>query len=180
MDIMINGTLVARGEVVSADGKFGLRLVDVVSPKRAFEQLAKHASSYLILLTLSPDICSDMVPAVSPSSLFTGDYLLQVVGSFVVVILLLVAAVLVMLKRFNGVSSSMSGDMRVISSAGVSQRERAVLLQVGEQQLLVGVAPGNVRTLHVFDEPAIEASEQSAPSFADVWKVATGKAETSS
>ena len=28
MDIMINGTLVARGEVVSADGKFGLRLVD--------------------------------------------------------------------------------------------------------------------------------------------------------
>ena len=134
----------------------------------------------LILLTLSPlTSAQDMAPAVSPSTLFTGDYLLQVVGSFVVVILLLVA-VLVMLKRFNGVSSSMSGDMRVISSVGVGQRERAVLLQVGEQQLLVGVAPGNVRTLHVFDEPAIEASEQSAPSFADVWKVATGKAETSS
>jgi hypothetical protein len=98
----------------------------------------------LILLTLSPlTSAQDIAPAVSPSSLFTGDYLLQVVGSFVVVILLLVA-VLVMLKRFNG------------------------------------VAPGNVRTLHVFDEPAIEASEQSAPSFADVWKVATGKAETSS
>ena len=134
----------------------------------------------LILLTLSPlTSAQDIAPAVSPSSLFTGDYLLQVVGSFVVVILLLVA-VLVMLKRFNGVSSSMSGDMRVISSVGVGQRERAVLLQVGEQQLLVGVAPGNVRTLHVFDEPAIEASEQSTPSFVDVWKVATGKAETSS
>ena len=39
MDIMINGTLVARGEVVSADGKFGLRLVDVVSPKERLEQL---------------------------------------------------------------------------------------------------------------------------------------------
>ena len=25
MDVMINGTLIARGEVVSADGKFGLR-----------------------------------------------------------------------------------------------------------------------------------------------------------
>ena len=33
MDVMINGTLVARGEVVSADGKFGLRLDDVVSCK---------------------------------------------------------------------------------------------------------------------------------------------------
>jgi flagellar motor switch protein FliN/FliY len=40
MDIMINGTLVARGEVVSADGKFGLRLVDVVSPKARLEQLS--------------------------------------------------------------------------------------------------------------------------------------------
>ncbi len=39
MDIMINGTLVARGEVVSAEGKFGLRLVDVVSPKERLEQL---------------------------------------------------------------------------------------------------------------------------------------------
>ena len=39
LDIMINGTLVARGEVVSADGKFGLRLVDVVSPKERLEQL---------------------------------------------------------------------------------------------------------------------------------------------
>ena len=31
--------IVARGEVVSADGKFGLRLVDVVSPKERLEQL---------------------------------------------------------------------------------------------------------------------------------------------
>lgn len=39
MDIMVNGTLVARGEVVSADGQFGLRLVDVVSPKERLQQV---------------------------------------------------------------------------------------------------------------------------------------------
>lgn len=39
MDIMVNGTLIARGEVVSADGQFGLRLVDVVSPKERLQQL---------------------------------------------------------------------------------------------------------------------------------------------
>ena len=39
MDIMVNGTLVARGEVVSADGQFGLRLVDVVSPKERLQKL---------------------------------------------------------------------------------------------------------------------------------------------
>jgi len=129
----------------------------------------------LSLLTL-PALAQESAPAVAPSSLFTGDYLLQVVGSFVVVIMLLVA-VLVMLKRFNGVSASMGGDMRVVSSVGVGQRERAVLLQVGEQQVLLGVGPGNVRALHVFDEPAVTATPSSTtPSFSDVWKVATGKA----
>ena len=127
----------------------------------------------LSLLTL-PALAQESAPAVAPSSLFTGDYLLQVVGSFVVVILLLVA-VLVMLKRFNGVSASMGGDMRVVSSVGVGQRERAVLLQVGEQQVLLGVGPGNVRALHIFDEPAVTATSSSTPKFSDVWKVATGK-----
>ena len=128
----------------------------------------------LFLLTV-PALAQEAAPAVSPSSLFTGDYLLQVVGSFVVVILLLIA-VLVMLKRFNGVSSSMGGDMRVVASVGVGQRERAVLLQVGEQQVLLGVGPGNVRKLHVFDEPAVTSTSPSTPSFSEVWKVATGKA----
>ena len=39
MDVMINGTLIARGEVVSAEGKFGLRLVDIVSTKKRLEQI---------------------------------------------------------------------------------------------------------------------------------------------
>ena len=39
MDIMVNGTLIARGEVVSAEGQFGLRLVDVVSPQERLKQL---------------------------------------------------------------------------------------------------------------------------------------------
>ena len=130
----------------------------------------------IFALMALPALAQESAPAIAPSSLFTGDYLLQVLGSFVVVILLLVA-VLVLLKRFNGVSTSMGGDMRVVSSVGVGQRERAVLLQVGEQQVLLGVGPGNVRALHVFDEPAVTATPSSTtPSFSDVWKVATGKA----
>ena len=132
-----------------------------------------------LALTTVPAVAQEAVPAVSPSSLFTGDYLLQVIGSFVVVILLLIG-VLVLLRRFNGVSSQMSGNMRVISSVGVGQRERVVLLQVGEEQILVGVGPGNVRKIHAFDEPVVEPSASATPSFSDVWKVAMGKAEASS
>lgn len=131
--------------------------------------------AFIFTLMALPALAQESAPAIAPSSLFTGDYLLQVVGSFVVVILLLVA-VLVMLKRFNGVSSSIGGDMRVVSSVGVGQRERAVLVQVGEQQFLLGVGPGNVRTLHIFDEPAVTSTSSSTPNFSDVWKIATGKA----
>ena len=129
----------------------------------------------IFTLMALPALAQESAPAIAPSSLFTGDYLLQVLGSFVVVILLLVA-VLVMLKRFNGVSTSMGGDMRVVSSVGVGQRERAVLVQVGEQQFLLGVGPGNVRILHIFDEPAVTSTSSSTPNFSDVWKIATGKA----
>lgn len=132
-----------------------------------------------LALTTVPAVAQEAVPAVSPSSLFTGDYLLQVIGSFVVVILLLIG-VLVLLRRFNGVSSQMSGNMRVISSVGVGQRERVVLVQVGEEQILVGVGPGNVRKIHAFEEPVVEPSASTTPSFSDVWKVAMGKTEASS
>ena len=131
--------------------------------------------AFIFTLMALPALAQESAPAIAPSSLFTGDYLLQVLGSFVVVILLLVA-VLVMLKRFNGVSTSMGGDMRVVSSVGVGQRERAVLVQVGEQQFLLGVGPGNVRTLHIFDEPAVTSTSSSTPNFSDVWKIATGEA----
>ena len=133
----------------------------------------------LLMFVTSSALAQETTSVVAPSSLFTGDYLLQVVGSFVVVILLLVG-VLVLLRRFNGVSGQMSGNMRVLSSVGVGQRERAVLLQVGDQQILVGVGPGNVRKIHVFDEPVVDPKEASAPNFSAVWKVAMGKSEASS
>jgi flagellar protein FliO/FliZ len=138
-----------------------------------------RALGLLLLLLALPAIAQDAAPVVAPSSLFTGDYLLQVVGSIVVVILLLVG-VLILLRRFNGVSGQMSGNMRVISSVGVGQRERVVLLQVGDQQMLVGVGPGNVRKIHAFDEPVVEQTASSTPTFSEVWKAALGKTEASS
>jgi flagellar motor switch protein FliN/FliY len=31
LDIMVNGTLVAKGEVVTVNGRFGIRVVDVIA-----------------------------------------------------------------------------------------------------------------------------------------------------
>lgn len=39
MDVLVNGTLVARGEAVVVDDKFGIRLTDVVSPMERVKKL---------------------------------------------------------------------------------------------------------------------------------------------
>lgn len=39
LDLLVNGTLIARGEVVVIGQRFGLRLVDVVSPKERIQKL---------------------------------------------------------------------------------------------------------------------------------------------
>ncbi|WP_461516058.1 flagellar motor switch protein FliN [Porticoccus sp.] len=39
LDLMVNGMLIARGEVVVVDGQFGLRLIDIVSPSERLKKL---------------------------------------------------------------------------------------------------------------------------------------------
>ena len=52
-------------------------------------------------------------------------------------------------RGFGGVTGS---AIEVVGQLPLGARERAVLIRVGERQLLIGVAPGSVRTLHVFDD----------------------------
>ena len=46
---------------------------------------------------------------------------------------------MVLLKRFNTVGASTGGYIQVLASAPLGQRERAVLLQVGADQILVAL-----------------------------------------
>lgn len=39
MDVLVNGTLIAHGEIVIVDDQYGVRLTDVVSPVERIEQL---------------------------------------------------------------------------------------------------------------------------------------------
>lgn len=39
MDVLVNGTLIAHGEIVVVDDRFGVRLTDVVSPIERIENL---------------------------------------------------------------------------------------------------------------------------------------------
>ena len=131
-------------------------------------------STLPILIALPAQADADLVATEVGSSLFTGDYLLQVVGSFFLVICVLLA-VMLLLKRFNSISTSKGGYIEVLASAPLGQRERAVLLQVGEEQILVGVSPGNVTTLHHISHPIPRSESETSLTFKEVWNFARSR-----
>lgn len=70
-------------------------------------------------------------------------------------LLVVVALMLVLswgMRRVGGLAGG-AGALRVLGGLSVGTRERVVLIQVADKQLLLGVAPGRVQTLHVLDEP---------------------------
>ncbi len=56
-------------------------------------------------------------------------------------------------RRMRIVGSRVGGAIDVLANVQLGQKERAVLLKVGATQILIGVAPGHVSTLHVLTEP---------------------------
>jgi flagellar protein FliO/FliZ len=101
-------------------------------------------------------------------SVVTGESVFGVVFS-----LLLVVAVIFMLawvmRRMGGATPRSNALMKIVGGLSMGTRERIVLIQVGEEQLLVGIAPGRIQTLHVLEKPlqAADVSDISAASFAD-------------
>jgi flagellar protein FliO/FliZ len=87
--------------------------------------------------------------AAEPS--LAGNLLHMMLGLLAVVLIILVGAWL--LRRFGRVQPGGQGIVRILGGMSLGPRERAVLVQVGEAQLLLGVAPGRVQTLHVLDRP---------------------------
>jgi flagellar protein FliO/FliZ len=77
-------------------------------------------------------------------------------GQVTLALLIVLGAVFVVawvVKRMRGFGNRVGNAIDVIADIPLGQKERAVLLKVGKTQILIGVAPGQVNTLHVLAEP---------------------------
>ena len=74
----------------------------------------------------------------------------------------LIVAIAWLLKRTGRFQAAAGGGLRILGGLSMGSRERVILLQVGATQLLVGVAPGRVQTLHVLGQPLDTASAGGA------------------
>jgi len=69
------------------------------------------------------------------------------------VVLTLVVVLATVVRRARGWSVRGPQHLQVLAEVPLGSKERAVLLRVGGMQLLLGVAPGRVSTLHVLAQP---------------------------
>jgi flagellar protein FliO/FliZ len=83
------------------------------------------------------------------SPLSTANLLETALGLVAVLAIMLVLAWLV--KRYVQVPGIGKGQVQVLGGVSLGAREKAVLLSVAGRRLLVGIAPGQVRTLIVLD-----------------------------
>jgi flagellar protein FliO/FliZ len=107
-------------------------------------------------------------PEAAAPALSAGSVAQVVIGLLGVLALVFAAAWL--LQRFSSVRGTGSGLIRIVGGAAVGQRERIVLVEVGATWLLLGVAPGQVRTLHTMaraESVAAAGAPASAPAPAE-------------
>lgn len=95
----------------------------------------------------------------------SGSYLIQLILGLIVVLICIVALAW-FAKRMNRLQSSTGGMLKIIGGLSMGSRERVVLLQVGSEQLLIGVSPGRINTLHVLEAPLEDAGINAEKTFA--------------
>ena len=120
----------------------------------------RSLAAAVVLAIAAPTRAADTAseaPA-APSFEPMADGLLGVMLNLGLVIAAIVAFAWI-IRRVQGATGNVSGSMRVAGALSVGPKERVLLIDVGERQLVVGVTPGSMRTLHVLDEPL----EQAAP-----------------
>jgi len=75
------------------------------------------------------------------------------------VVVALILGLAWVLKKYGKVSGSNVVDMKVLGGLSLGTREKAILIEVDNTRLLVGVTPGHIQTLHVLgDNKAVSAS----------------------
>lgn len=114
-------------------------------------------------------------PAATPEFNAAGE-LVRVVLSLVGIIGLILAAgwLTRRMQRRHGVAGR---RIRCLETFAVGTRDRLLLLEADGKRLLIGMGPGGMRTLHVYDGTPVEPVEQPAtapvPAFGDLlarWK----------
>ncbi|MFO7602901.1 MAG: flagellar biosynthetic protein FliO [Gammaproteobacteria bacterium] len=124
-----------------------------------------HWSLWLWLGIVWPAFSKENPATLVSEPVSTGQYLQMVLG--LLLVLGVIFALAWVIRRMGQFAAPSNAQVRVLGGISIGQRERVVVIQIAETQLVIGVAPGQVNTLHVFDKPVLLNEGRPAPeSFA--------------
>ena len=95
----------------------------------------------------------------------SGSAILQMLFGLLLIIGLLFAGAYLLRKLNGGRSFGQSGPMRIVGGLMISARERIVLLEVGDEWIVVGIVPGQIKTLHTLPKGEIQSVSGNEKSF---------------
>jgi flagellar protein FliO/FliZ len=102
-----------------------------------------------LLLFLCIDVSAAEHSANSPGVINTSDYFKVVLGLISVIALFLLSTFL--FKRFGNPSMTGRGQLRLIDGLHLGNRERLVLVELKDKQILLSITPGQINKLDTID-----------------------------
>lgn len=97
----------------------------------------------------------------SSNKVGSGGQLLSVTMALLFIVMLIMA-VSWFIRRFGQGVLANTNNMKIVATMPLGTRERVLLVEVGGQQILLGVTATQINTLHVFAEPVIIAPQTQA------------------
>jgi flagellar protein FliO/FliZ len=123
--------------------------------------------NYILLIFFCSPLYALEQAAPAVADPFSASYLFKLVA-VMGFILLLIFALAWMMKKMQITQNSQNGVINIVSAISVGQRDRIALIQVGEEQILVGLTPGKIEKLHELKQPvAMPQVNPAAQNFSD-------------
>jgi flagellar protein FliO/FliZ len=85
-------------------------------------------------------------------------------------LVLVVAAIVLcgwLYSRSQGLRTRGGGIINIIATQPLGPKERILLIEVGDKQLVVGMTSAQVSTLHVFDQPVLRHDPDPRANFGE-------------
>jgi flagellar protein FliO/FliZ len=134
-----------------------------LTPYNGFPQRSTKGFLLSVLMLHAHASVAQTAAAESPG--VSGSAILQMLLGLTLIVAVLFAGAYLLRRLNGGHNFGQNGTMKVVGGLMLSPRERIVLIEVGESWLVVGIVPGQIKTLHTLPKGELPQPDSSAKPF---------------